>query len=230
MVAILACKKHELILLKPSMWPTVICNHDYLVFNRRLDNIPKVQDAFSLWITKDRWLCVGWSHSSYCDTIAKSVTTQMLTFWCSVYLLLLLAYYIPMLYHYCMLAHERGIIDRLYACVVYYCRYTSVVSTIMLWRDGLLIYIYITFLCCIIIVCRHTSVVAPIGCMHVMFIIVGTRAWYHRSCLEEMAYSAGVHFFKCPLCNNIDEWQEEMLQCGIFIPDRWMQETLVVVI
>ncbi|XP_067939406.1 PHD finger protein 7-like isoform X2 [Watersipora subatra] len=47
-----------------------------------------------------------------------------------------------------------------------------------------------------------------------------TRAWYHRPCIEDMAYSAGLHFFKCPLCNNVDEWQAEMLRAGIYIPDR----------
>lgn len=90
---------------------------------------------------------------------------------------------------------KYSVSDRLYECVLYYCGYTSAVS-------------------------RPHIHVSSIGCITMLYIIVGTRAWYHRSCLEEMAYSAGVHFFKCPLCNNIEEWQEEMLQCGIFIPDR----------
>ena len=58
-------------------------------------------------------------------------------------------------------------------------------------------------------------------------VFAGTRAWYHRTCLESMAYSAGLHFFKCPLCNNMEDWQAEMMRVGIYIPDRWVMMYLV---
>ena len=44
--------------------------------------------------------------------------------------------------------------------------------------------------------------------------------WFHRTCIEKTAESAGTHFFKCPLCNNKDEFTEEMLKFGVYIPDR----------
>ncbi|XP_024947582.1 uncharacterized protein LOC107274561 isoform X2 [Cephus cinctus] len=45
------------------------------------------------------------------------------------------------------------------------------------------------------------------------------NAWYHRKCVQQLALSAG-YFFKCPLCNNKDEFQKAMLNCGIFIPSQ----------
>jgi hypothetical protein len=35
-----------------------------------------------------------------------------------------------------------------------------------------------------------------------------------------MASTAGCHFFKCPLCNNTNEFREEMMQFGIYLPDQ----------
>ena len=37
---------------------------------------------------------------------------------------------------------------------------------------------------------------------------------------QNYAKSAGLYFFKCPLCNNKDEFQTEMLTYGIYIPDQ----------
>ena len=44
--------------------------------------------------------------------------------------------------------------------------------------------------------------------------------WFHRSCIEQTAENAGTHFFKCPLCNNKDDFTQEMLEFGVYIPDR----------
>ena len=46
------------------------------------------------------------------------------------------------------------------------------------------------------------------------------NGWFHRNCIEKTAENAGLHFFKCPLCNNKDDFTEEMQQFGIHIPDR----------
>ncbi|XP_046976004.1 uncharacterized protein LOC124542116 [Vanessa cardui] len=48
----------------------------------------------------------------------------------------------------------------------------------------------------------------------------GRDAWFHRSCLERMALSAGVHYLKCPLCNNKDRFYKAVLDQGYYIPDR----------
>ncbi|XP_032672057.1 uncharacterized protein LOC116844530 isoform X2 [Odontomachus brunneus] len=44
-------------------------------------------------------------------------------------------------------------------------------------------------------------------------------AWFHRKCVQQLASSAG-YFFKCPLCNNKKDFQNAMLQHGIFIPSQ----------
>jgi len=44
--------------------------------------------------------------------------------------------------------------------------------------------------------------------------------WFHRNCVERMAETAGCHFFKCPLCNNKDEFSQEMQDFGIYLPDQ----------
>jgi len=46
------------------------------------------------------------------------------------------------------------------------------------------------------------------------------ESWFHRDCLERMAETAGCHFFKCPLCNNREQFCKEMLQFGIYLPDK----------
>nr|XP_057946429.1 G2/M phase-specific E3 ubiquitin-protein ligase-like [Doryrhamphus excisus]XP_057946430.1 G2/M phase-specific E3 ubiquitin-protein ligase-like [Doryrhamphus excisus] len=45
-------------------------------------------------------------------------------------------------------------------------------------------------------------------------------SWFHRDCVQRHAHSAGLFFFRCTLCNNKDEYQEEMLRMGIYIPER----------
>jgi len=42
----------------------------------------------------------------------------------------------------------------------------------------------------------------------------------HKSCLQRHASSCGLHFFRCPGCNNTEEFQKHMLLMGIYIPDR----------
>jgi len=55
------------------------------------------------------------------------------------------------------------------------------------------------------------------------------NGWFHRSCIEQTAENAGTHFFKCPLCNNKKDFTEEMLQFGVYVPDRdanWESENM----
>ncbi|XP_011881897.1 PREDICTED: uncharacterized protein LOC105569778 [Vollenhovia emeryi] len=44
-------------------------------------------------------------------------------------------------------------------------------------------------------------------------------AWFHRTCVQQLALSAG-YFFKCPLCNNKRDFQKTMLEHGIFVPSQ----------
>ncbi|XP_053138790.1 G2/M phase-specific E3 ubiquitin-protein ligase isoform X2 [Hemicordylus capensis] len=46
------------------------------------------------------------------------------------------------------------------------------------------------------------------------------NAWFHRECLQCQALSAGVFFFRCPVCNNKEKFQNEMLRMGIHIPEK----------
>ncbi|XP_038612475.1 G2/M phase-specific E3 ubiquitin-protein ligase [Tachyglossus aculeatus] len=46
------------------------------------------------------------------------------------------------------------------------------------------------------------------------------NAWFHRDCLQIQALNAGVFFFRCTVCNNKDNFQNEMLRMGIHIPEK----------
>ncbi|XP_077421462.1 G2/M phase-specific E3 ubiquitin-protein ligase isoform X2 [Vanacampus margaritifer] len=48
-------------------------------------------------------------------------------------------------------------------------------------------------------------------------------SWFHRDCVQRQAHSAGLFFFRCTLCNNKDEYQQEMLRMGICIPESSQQ-------
>ncbi|XP_041668056.1 G2/M phase-specific E3 ubiquitin-protein ligase [Cheilinus undulatus] len=45
-------------------------------------------------------------------------------------------------------------------------------------------------------------------------------SWFHRDCVQRQAHSAGLFFFRCTLCNNKENFQEEMIRMGIYIPER----------
>ncbi|KAI5616452.1 G2/M phase-specific E3 ubiquitin-protein ligase, partial [Silurus asotus] len=45
-------------------------------------------------------------------------------------------------------------------------------------------------------------------------------SWFHRDCVQNQAHSAALYFFRCTLCNNSDQFQQEMLRMGIHIPER----------
>ncbi|XP_002697069.2 PHD finger protein 7 isoform X1 [Bos indicus] len=47
-----------------------------------------------------------------------------------------------------------------------------------------------------------------------------SQAIYHRKCIQKYAHTSAKHFFKCPQCNNREEFPQEMLRMGIHIPDR----------
>lgn len=42
----------------------------------------------------------------------------------------------------------------------------------------------------------------------------------HRRCLQQHAFNAGIHFFKCPLCNDKNKFLKEMQKFGINVPDQ----------
>ncbi|XP_023318113.1 uncharacterized protein LOC106650467 isoform X2 [Trichogramma pretiosum] len=44
-------------------------------------------------------------------------------------------------------------------------------------------------------------------------------AWFHRTCLQKLAISAG-YFFKCPLCNNRQPFRDIMKENGIYVPEQ----------
>jgi len=46
------------------------------------------------------------------------------------------------------------------------------------------------------------------------------KAWYHRACVEKLCLAAGRHHTRCPLCTSKEAFQQEMLRCGVYIPDR----------
>ncbi|KAL0858422.1 hypothetical protein ABMA27_012301 [Loxostege sticticalis] len=44
--------------------------------------------------------------------------------------------------------------------------------------------------------------------------------WFHRACLQRMALSAGMHYLKCPLCNDKDSFYQAVINQGYYVPDR----------
>lgn len=49
------------------------------------------------------------------------------------------------------------------------------------------------------------------------FSCCSTGHWYHKSCLRKMAFDMG-RKFKCPRCGDVEQFQENLLFNGIFIP------------
>lgn len=45
-------------------------------------------------------------------------------------------------------------------------------------------------------------------------------SWFHRECVQRQAHSSGLFFFRCTLCNNKEQFQEEMQRMGIHVPER----------
>ncbi|XP_071800741.1 uncharacterized protein [Asterias amurensis] len=82
--------------------------------------------------------------------------------------------------------------------------------------------------------CSQSSVTCPI-CMdeveakvsnHTLKTPCCNNTWFHRTCVQRQALSAG-YFFRCAICNNQTEFQDEMKRFGIYIPEHdasWEQE------
>ncbi|NWQ94411.1 PHF7 protein, partial [Burhinus bistriatus] len=49
---------------------------------------------------------------------------------------------------------------------------------------------------------------------------VCTSARFHHRCIQGQVLSAALHHFRCPLCQDVAAFQEEMFRLGIQIPDR----------
>jgi len=45
------------------------------------------------------------------------------------------------------------------------------------------------------------------------------NSWFHRECIQDMALDPG-QFFKCPLCDDVENFKSRMLTLGIYIPSR----------
>ncbi|XP_061381885.1 uncharacterized protein LOC116778258 isoform X2 [Danaus plexippus] len=45
-------------------------------------------------------------------------------------------------------------------------------------------------------------------------------AWFHRDCIQRMSLSAGIHYLKCPLCNDKEDFYQAVLNQGYYVPDR----------
>ncbi|KAK0140634.1 G2/M phase-specific E3 ubiquitin-protein ligase [Merluccius polli] len=63
------------------------------------------------------------------------------------------------------------------------------------------------------------DLIPPVLCYSVLKCPACHNSWFHRACIQRQAQSAGLHFFRCSLCNNKERFQLEMLTMGIYIPD-----------
>lgn len=69
--------------------------------------------------------------------------------------------------------------------------------------------------------------IEPMPSVKVLMVPCCQNSYIHRKCIQQQALASGLHFFKCPLCNNKELFTAEMLKFGIYIPDRdasWEQE------
>ncbi|XP_036927071.1 G2/M phase-specific E3 ubiquitin-protein ligase [Acanthopagrus latus] len=62
--------------------------------------------------------------------------------------------------------------------------------------------------------------IEPVLCYSILKCPSCHGSWFHRDCVQRQAHSAGLFFFRCTLCNNKENFQEEMLRMGIYIPER----------
>ncbi|XP_071882154.1 PHD finger protein 7 [Anas platyrhynchos] len=62
--------------------------------------------------------------------------------------------------------------------------------------------------------------VARRPCYNTLVCPACTSAWFHRRCIQSQALSSALHHFRCPLCQDMQTFQEEMFRLGIKIPDR----------
>ncbi|KAL1459985.1 hypothetical protein WDU94_011927 [Cyamophila willieti] len=46
------------------------------------------------------------------------------------------------------------------------------------------------------------------------------KYYYHRDCVQQLAFTSGGYHFRCPLCNNESQFKIAMQKCGIFVPIR----------
>ncbi|XP_065349022.1 PHD finger protein 7-like [Cloeon dipterum] len=45
------------------------------------------------------------------------------------------------------------------------------------------------------------------------------NSWFHRPCVQRYALSSG-YFFKCPRCNDKDDFCKAMLRYGVYVPEK----------
>uniref|UniRef100_A0A3Q4BEQ2 Uncharacterized protein n=1 Tax=Mola mola TaxID=94237 RepID=A0A3Q4BEQ2_MOLML len=62
--------------------------------------------------------------------------------------------------------------------------------------------------------------IEPVLCYSILKCPSCHGSWFHRDCVQRQAHSAGLFFFRCTLCNSKENYQEEMLRMGIYIPER----------
>ncbi|XP_075576230.1 E3 ubiquitin-protein ligase PHF7-like [Pelecanus crispus] len=75
------------------------------------------------------------------------------------------------------------------------------------------------------LICQE--VVARRPCYDTLVCPTCTSAWFHRRCIQGQALRSALHHFRCPLCQDVNAFQEEMFRLGIKIPDRdaaWEEE------
>merc|ERR1712156_1223357 len=60
----------------------------------------------------------------------------------------------------------------------------------------------------------------------IQIVIHSDNVRFHLPCIQKLAINSG-YFFKCPMCNNKDEFEAEMKKFGIYVPAQdaaWERE------
>jgi hypothetical protein len=85
--------------------------------------------------------------------------------------------------------------------------------------------------CCMLVFFLFLGIVRLYDCISVFWYYKSSFQYFnffrfHFDCVTKMATNAG-YFFKCPMCNNKDEFEQEMKLFGVFIPEQdavWERE------
>lgn len=53
-----------------------------------------------------------------------------------------------------------------------------------------------------------------------LFYVPCCRSYFHQTCIKNLAFHQGQSWIKCPNCNNIDQFVNQIKKCGYFVPPR----------
>uniref|UniRef100_A0A8B9STI7 PHD finger protein 7 n=1 Tax=Anas platyrhynchos TaxID=8839 RepID=A0A8B9STI7_ANAPL len=104
--------------------------------------------------------------------------------------------------------NENGCISQFFGQYRSFCQEHSPVQTVQAQQEGETL--------CVICLERVGDKLS----YHTMVCPSCRQAWFHRGCIQQQAFSAGLLCFRCPQCNDREKFLPEMTTLGIQVPTR----------